>query len=134
VLSSFCGGSHHPPPSAKHDHKLQRCNAARISPNRCKRYIEYARDTLNMRITSRTRVGGVDHAFKYGTSQLFNKIARLTIVYEDFRLEFGQILRFKTEHEHDPESTKGYEFVYLFRRMDAYKRGRVSERSDADHK
>jgi hypothetical protein len=41
--------------------------------------------------SSTTRVGKLDRVFLYGTSELLNHLARLSILFEDLRIEWGAL-------------------------------------------
>jgi hypothetical protein len=63
-----------------------------------------------------TRVGNLGRVFKEGESELFNGIARLAVLYEDLRLEVGELWNLRRKRDETGEVTDHYRASYFLRR------------------
>lgn len=66
-------------------------------------------------LQSITRLGNIGRMFGGGDSQLLNSIARLSVLYEDFRVEHTALGEIGALSDED-RSLHGYRFMYLIRR------------------
>jgi hypothetical protein len=69
-----------------------------------------------MRIASRTRFGQLDRVFNNGKSDLLNAIARLSVLYEDFRIERSALTPEEGALGELDTLGHGYRMVYFLRR------------------
>lgn len=65
---------------------------------------------------SNTRVGNLKQVFKNGESTLLNLVARMSVVYEDFRLEVDALSEFRDKRV---DEVSRYKLMYLVRRSTA---------------
>jgi hypothetical protein len=65
---------------------------------------------------SRSRSGNLQRVFGYGQSPLLNHLARLSVLYEDFRVELSSLTFELDRFKAHPENRDGFAFVYFMRR------------------
>jgi hypothetical protein len=65
---------------------------------------------------STTRVGNIGRVFAQGESELMNCIARLSVLYEDFKIEHSELQKIVEAWSSEDVSAEQYRFVYYLRR------------------
>ena len=64
---------------------------------------------------STTRHGNLDRIFKNGNSELMNIVARLSVLYEDFRVDYTSLFQI-AENPRSEDPNERYRMMYLIRR------------------
>jgi hypothetical protein len=67
----------------------------------------------------RVRIGNLSRAFGYGKSEMYNRIARICVLYEDLRIETGKLFGFSKAFKNDGEVMNTFEVLYYIRRSTA---------------
>jgi hypothetical protein len=67
-------------------------------------------------LSSTTRFGNLGRVFKEGESELLIGIARLSVLYEDLRLELEELRRVDTKPEEERTAADQYRVMYFLRR------------------
>ena len=67
-------------------------------------------------MSSTTRFGNLGRVFKDGESELLNGIARLSVLYEDLRLELEELRRVDAKPEEERTAADQYRVMYFLRR------------------
>lgn len=68
------------------------------------------------RATTRTRYAELGRVFKHGVSELLNGVARLAAIYEDLRIEIGELRRIQFQYEESGSILPEYRTIYFLRR------------------
>jgi hypothetical protein len=74
------------------------------------------RDGKEVFLSSISRFGNLGHVFKEGESDLLNGIARLSVLYEDLRLELEELRIVQGKPEEERTAADQYPVMYFMRR------------------
>jgi hypothetical protein len=67
-------------------------------------------------MSTHSRFANLGRAFKEGESELLNTVARLSVLYEDLRLEIGELQIVKADRDRSGEGGDDFRVLYFIRR------------------